>query len=122
MEGLHYLQSLRTILEDPPSRPTRELVMTSIPQLLEHIQRSSSLQQEQSNAIASCLGSELSAHRVRLGQPPAALKTEYMRVWLALETMWSVEQQGFETVEKLSQTLVLREDTRRRLRQEQKQV
>ena len=61
-------------------------------------------------------------HRVKLGQPPATLKNEYTRVWLALETMWNIEQQGFEAVERLSQTLVLREDTRRRLRQEQKQV
>lgn len=122
MECLHYLQSLRTILEDPPSRPTRELAMTSIPHLLEHIRRSASLEQEQTKALESCLSSALSNHRVRLGQPPAALKTEYTRVWLALETMWNVEQQGFEAVEKLSQTLVVREDTRRRLRQEQKQA
>jgi hypothetical protein len=120
MQLLHYVQSLRSVAERPPQQPTRNFRMVDSPRLC--AADSDGDGDGGRDADGDALQQFSWSKRLPLGLPPVHLQMHFQQLSLALEGLWMCEKDAFETLERLAQTLMLKEHTWHRLMQLQQQV
>ena len=161
LEVVHYLQSLKSLVLNPPDAPSKGIGLVSLPSIdkaiaayskwrdrvdkaidsdstidlddsqvfiasmLEQTTQTSSNNVDGANYIEDSTNIQENIYNITvtprtgkkrpLGPPPEEIYNEFEEVICCLEELWAADLGTFETVEKLTQLLLLREHTWNRL-------